>query len=97
MPEDRDPHSYEEANRFRKVLKLLTLFRVTRFGIKRVKALNNDGWKIAAMCAGYAEISDITKSLVVVAMEDEIKIRKAMVNATAARAILGRIKDGIKP
>ncbi len=95
MESKDEPNSYADANRLRKVLKLIEVFRLGGFSADQVAGLTADQWRLASICAGVGwddrSTHEITIDLVVSTMRDYLELPKRKVNAAQARAILGKI------
>src|SRR3954471_15499791 len=92
----QEPNSYADANRLRKVLRLIEVFRIASYSADQVASMNADQWRLAAVCAGVGwddrSTHEITIDLVVRTMQDYEELPKRKVNAAQARSILGRIE-----
>ncbi len=87
-----DSNSYADANRLRKVLRFLGLFKMSRLSIGQIKRMNDAEWRLAAMCIGYDDASEITRNLIVQVMTDWAAMRTLAVPVAQARSVLGEIK-----
>lgn len=91
-----EANSYADANRLRKVLQLIEVFRLAKFTADQVAAMTSDQWKLAAVCAGVKwddrSTHEITIDLVIHTMRDYEQLPKRKVNAAQARSILGKIE-----
>lgn len=92
MSDPTDPNSFADANRLRKVLRFLGLFKMSRYNVALVKRMTDAEWKLAANCIGYDEVSEITRNLIIQTMTDWVRMKTLTVPATVARSILGDIK-----
>ena len=93
MADLTEPNSYEEANRYRKVLKFLGLFVIVgEMTVEQVKRLSDAEWRLCANVLGVTDPSVITQTLIMQTMTDWASLKTHQVNVTMARSILGDIK-----
>ncbi len=100
--ESKEISTYEQIHRNRRVMLLIEVFRLARWTIEQVEMLDENGWKLAAICAGITsetdpkEPSETTRQQVIDTMLAYAELPKRKINATKARQILGNI-DKPKP
>ena len=98
MKETEDTNSYRDANRLRKVLKLVNVLHYAKFDSAMVEKFTNDQWKLIALCAGQTHEdgsvkmpSDITRDLVITSMKDAEDLKSRKVNSAIARQLIGKV------
>lgn len=97
MESKNEPNSYEEANRLRRVLVLIEVFRLGHISADEAESMDDNRWKLAAICAGITPPdnpkapSSVTRDLVINTMREYAALPSKMINSTKARSILGEI------
>ncbi len=96
--EDHDDNAWAQANRLRRVIRLMAVFRLRQFTADLIEAMTDDEWKLVALIAEVVwPISDATKNLVIGGVREEAELPKRKINSAKARQILGAIEAKRKP